>query len=75
MINDVIYEASSLPEDYIPLSYGLIIIEVTECMNGTFFQCLFHQHGHINEMLVYELEFSSIGQLIVNEHPQGMRSK
>ena len=66
-INSVLYELSSLPDDYIPVSYGLLIIEVTGSMNGTTFQCLYHRHESGSVVLMN----SSTGQLIIEDSSEG----
>lgn len=56
-IDSLYFEASTLPGNLIPASYGLFITQITASMNGTTFQCLvYNGTGY---------EFSSTGVLIV----------
>ena len=60
-INQVYYEAYSLPEGMIAASYGLLIPKITQDLNRTTFQC-FVLSDH-----AYGIQNSSVGTLIVEK--------
>lgn len=59
IINNLIYDSSVVPEDFIPSPYGLMIPLVKMKLNGTTFQC------HVPQVPAGTSRRSSIGTLFV----------
>lgn len=58
-INEEIFELSSLPEDFVPTTHGLLIPTLNKEMNGTKFQCFIRADPN------YGTQSSTVGILIV----------
>ena len=61
-INGLTYASFSVPENYIPFPYGLLIPKITQKINGTSFQCLIST-GAFQDFLQ-----STVGTLIVHSY-------
>ena len=54
MINNVKYELYSIPDDFVPSLYGLLIPEVSVSLNQTQFRCIIST-GHSNDVHISTL--------------------